>query len=60
MSEQPRRKSGNSAHLRFSESRGKVEQPTGQFRDLFQKGKDEGKKKGLNQPSKAPVPSQKK
>lgn len=53
MSEHPKRKPVHSKFVRLSESRGKVEQPTGQFKDLFKKGSN----KGNNQPSKTPSSS---
>ena len=50
MSEQPERKPSHSKLVRLSESRGKVEQPKGQFKDLFKKGTDKGNDK-RKQPS---------
>lgn len=57
MSEHTKRKPVHSKFVRLSESRGKVEQPTGQFKDLFKKGTDKGTNKGNNQPSKTPSSS---
>lgn len=57
MSEHPKRKPVHLKPVRLSESRGKVEQPTGQFKDLFKKGTDTGNNKGNNQPFKAPSSS---
>ena len=58
MSEHPKRKSVHSKIVKLSESRGKVEQPAGQFEDLFKKGTDKGNNKGNNQPPKTPSSSQ--
>lgn len=59
MSEQPERKPSHSKLVRLSESRGKVEQPKGQFKDLFKKGTDKGNDKRNNHPSQLPASSQK-
>ena len=59
MSEQPKRRPGHSKYARLSESRGKVEQPKGQFKDLFKKETNGGNNIGHNQPSKEPASPQK-
>ena len=55
MSEHPERKPSQSKLVRLSESRGKVEQPQGQFKDLFKKGIDKGNNRRNIQPSQTPT-----